>query len=648
MSTETKKSSPRNFNAAWWYSTAGVLVVAVILIGINYIARNVPAQADFTANKFYSLTEGTKKILAKIDTPVDATLFISESKDLPPELVSRVRDVENLLLQYEQNTPRNQLRFKKVYPTPDTEAAEQAALAGVNAENTKSGQQVYFTLSVSCLDKREAVEFLTLIQSGHEEQFEYEVSRAISNVLNDKRKILGVMSALQLSGGGMPNPMMGGGGARPWVFHQQLKRDYDVENVDLTAEKIDDKIDVLLVIHPAGITDLSQFAIDQFLLKGKPVVVMVDPHSIAAKISQGRQNPQMAMMGGGQTSSNLPKLLSNWGYTFDATQVVADMKFKTPLRGNRESPCFLTLNEAAMNKKDIITSQLSDVMFVFAGGFTGKAAEGLTEDILLRTSDQNQLVSPMEAENSDDSIVAKFKASGKEKILAARLTGKFKTAFPDGKPKKDETKKEEEKKPEEKKDEPKDESPPLKEMAEGKTGIVVLVADTDFIYDNFCVQMLGPQLAVPFNSNLPLALNIIDQVGGDTNLVQIRSRGSSRRPFTKINEIEAAANEKIRSRIEELQKKADEANRKLSELQAKKDPKQKNFLSPEQQNEIQEFRKEQADSSRNIRELKKEARKDIDSKLAAMKAWNIVGVPLLVALAGVSVALIRRTRTSAK
>ena len=257
----------------------------------------------------------------------------------------------------------------------------------------------------------------------------------------------------------------------------------------------------------------------------------------------------------------------------------------------------------------------------------------------------------MEAENAEESIMAKFKPEGRERILAVRLSGKFKTSFPgrqaeEGE-KKDEKKDGEKKEDEKKEEEKKDETPALKEMAEGKPGLLVLIADTDFLYDNFCVQMLGPQLAIPFNSNLPLAMNIIDQVGGDIDLIQIRSRGSNRRGFTEIDKIEAEANEKIRGQITELQGKADEANRKLNELQATKDPKQRAFLSPEQQNEIERFRKEQAEAGKDIRELKKGARKSIDSRLASMKFWNIVGVPVLVAALGVAVAVIRKKRTSA-
>jgi ABC-type uncharacterized transport system involved in gliding motility auxiliary subunit len=381
------------------------------------------------------------------------------------------------------------------------------------------------------------------------------------------------------------------------------------------------------------------------VLSGKPVVVMLDPHSIVGKMNAGRQNPQMPPMGGEQTSSSLPKLTAAWGYGFDATQVVADMLFKTPLRGNRESPAFLTLGEQAFNRKDPVTSGLGDLLFVFSGAFTGKPAEGLVEDVLLRTSSENEMVSPLEAENSDESIIQKFKSSGEAKSLAIRLTGKFKSAFPDGKPKATEPEDGDEPKPEaEKKDEA---STALKEMAAGKSGVVILVADSDFLYDNFSVQVMG-NMALPFNGNLPFGMNVLDQVAGDTRLLQVRSRNSNRRPFTRINAIETAANAKIQNEVAELQKQADEANAKLSELQAAKDPNQRNFMSPEQEAELETFRKNQANAQRRIRELRKEARADIDGTLASMKLWNILGTPLVVAVIGFAVFLFRRKSTSAK
>lgn len=643
MSTEkpTPAAPARKFGL---FTSVGVAAVGLLALGVIYLSRNVPLQIDFTENKFYSLTDGTRDILKNIDTEVKATLFVTEDKELSPGLISRVRDLEALLRQYESKAPKGHFVLRKVNPAPDTEGGEQASLAGVPVD----GKDVV-VLSVECLDKRENVDFLPLIGSQREEQAEYEVSRAVTNVLKgDTKKKIGVMSALPLMGS--QGPMMGPQ-QRPWIFFQQLKRDYEVKTIELTADTIDDDLDALVVVHPSGITETMQFEIDQFVLKGKPVVLMLDSHSLVGKASQSQMPPQMAMMNQGPVSSNAPKLVEAWGYSYDANNVVFDVLHKTRMAGGRESGVFLNLSGDSLNAKDPVTSGLNDVLFAFSGAFTGKAAAGLNEDILVQSSTQVQMVPGAQAESQEELLQQNFKAAPGEtaKILAVRLTGQFKTAFPDGKPKAEEKAQGDgDEGDDEKKDEAKSDEPAtLKAMAEGKSGLVVLVADTDFLYDRFSVQMLG-NMAMPFNGNLPFGLNLIDQVAGDVRLTQIRSRGPNRRPFTTIQEIEKEANAKIQGRIAELQTQADEANQRLNELQAAKDPQARNFLSPEQQQEIENFRKSQVEAQRNIRELRKQARSDVDSMLASLKLRNILGTPLLVALIGLGVFFFRRISTSAK
>lgn len=635
--SDAEKKSPMQLG--WLFSSVGVLAVAGIAGGFVLISHYLPWKHDFTANKVFSLTEGTRKIVKGVDTPVNIKLFVSDADEMPPELIGRLRDVESLLLQYEDISGK--VVFKKTVVKPDSDEEDAALLEGVSPQRAQKGN-IFFGISVSCLEKKEVIEFVPQVQ---DELMEYEVSRAISSVTAAKKKKLGLMSALPVAGGGMP--MMGGGG-RPWTFYSQISKDYEVKTVEVSATKIDDDIDVLFLLHPAGITDEGQYAVDQFIMKGKPVVAMVDSFSVAAQASQGRQQNPMMQQGGAQTSSSLPKLLSAWGYTYDSTNVLADRSLKTPLRGGKDSPFFLTIGPKNMNTKDVVTSQLGDAMFVLSGGFTGKAADGLTEEKLVFSSRENQMVPSMEAQQGqDEAVLKKFKSSDTERLLAFRLKGKFKTAFPDGKPKKEDKpadpSKPEEKKPEDKKDE----TPQIKEAE--KEGFVLLVADTDFLWDSFSVQVMG-NMAMPFNGNFPLGMNLIDQVTGDTNLVQIRSRGSSRRPFTTIKEIEAKANENIKSQVEGLQKEADEANTKIQELQSQKggDIRAQLTLSPAQKAELKNFEKKKGESMKKVREKQKEARADIDSKLFWIKFWNIASAPLLVALLGFVVVTIKKSRTSAK
>ena len=304
-------------------------------------------------------------------------------------------------------------------------------------------------------------------------------------------------------------------------------------------------------------------------------------------------------MGGG--GSSLDKLLKAWGIQFDTSKVVADLQFKMQLRGRngqpQEAPAWLALTADGINKDDVATSQIDNIWLPLCGAFTGTPVAGLKETVLLHSSKDSQLVDAMLANLSGENIMKEFKPSGVNYTLAIRLTGKFKTAFPDGEPqdKKDEkTDKKRDKKPDEKKA---DDS--LKETKGDNT--VVLFGDADMLYDPFTMRRIDSPfgaMQMAMNANLNLAQNLVEQMTGDSNLIAVRSRATLTRPFTRVKEMEAAANEKFQSEIKRLEDSAAEAQRKINELQAqKKDKDQRFILSPEQRAELEKLRKEEAETA---------------------------------------------------
>ena len=235
----------------------------------------------------------------------------------------------------------------------------------------------------------------------------------------------------------------------------------------------------------------------------------------------------------------------------------------------------------------------------------------------------------MTAQFSPQKITDDFKPSNTEYALAIRLQGKFKTAFPEGKPAEAAA----DDKDKEKKDEKKAADNSLKES---KTdGVVILIGDVDFLFDNFCVQ-INPLfgVATPINGNLGLAQNMVEQLAGDANLVGTRSRGALRRPFTVMQKMQVEAEDAGRGEIQKLNQELQNAQNQLNELQAKKEPGQRLILSPEQQTKIAEFQKKQRDTQRKLRELRKNLRQDIDSLETKLKVANIGAVPALVILRG--------------
>jgi len=625
------------------FSTVGVGIMFAILMAANIIFGVVRTRIDLTQEKLYTLSAGTRAILARVDTPVRIRFYCTRGENaMPVQLKTYAQRVEDLLTEYAQNA-KGKVTIEKLDPQPDSDAEESATLDGVEGQNLDLTTKVFLGLAMSCLDAKEAIPFLA---PDRERLLEYDISRALARVIQPEKPVIGAMSALPIFGQPM-NPMMmrmGQQGQEPWIFLSELKRDFTVRQVEMTADKIDDDIKVLLVIHPRDITDAAQFAIDQFVLRGGKLAVFVDPLSIA----DNRNSPMNPMQRATSSGSSVDKLFKAWGLEFDSGKVVADMNFVSRLRGQdgrpQAAPAVLSLTPEAINGDDVVSSQLDNLLVPYPGGLTGTPPPGLKQTVLLKTSSEAQLVDKMMAEFSGEQVAKDFKGSGKQYSLAVRLAGKFKTAFPDGKPAASAPKPGEEPKPE---TAPAGEA--LKESA--KESAVIVIADSDILFDPVVGQvqnMFGQRIVIPQNQNLTLVQAIVEQLAGDNNLIGVRSRATLNRPFTVVKKIQANAEENYRSKIRDLEASLSDAQQKLNELQKTKQQGQRYILSPEQQTELTNFRKKEADVKRELKEVRKRLRRDIDSLENRLKWLNIAGMPLLVTISGVSLAFMKRKRTAAK
>ena len=614
------------------FSAAGVIAMFIVLVAINFIAAHFKERIDLTQEKAYTLSAGTRAILAKLDTPVQIRFYVSQrATDMPVSLKTYAQRVDDLLGEYRQAS-RGLIEIQKLDPEPDSEAEDSARLDGVQGEQLPNGERIYLGLSDTMLDQKQAIPFLT---PDRERLLEYDISRAIARVSAAKKPTIGVMSPLPIMG--MPNPMMqmGQRGEKPWAFITELKRDFDVKEVPITADAIPEDVRVLIVIHPRGITDATQFAIDQFVLRGGRLLAFLDPKAILDRSGEG-----MGAMG---SASGLDKLLKAWGISFDTSKVVADMNYVARTRQGR-APAILALTEKAMNKDDIVTANADNVVMALAGTFSGTPAPGLKETVLIKSSKDSELVDGMMAQFGGESIATNFTPSGKEFPLAVRLAGKFKTAFPAGKPKG-------EAKPNEKRNE-KEEKPAPALRASTTDTTVVLVGDTDMIQDPIAIREVqnpfGQHWILPTNGNLSFAQSIVEQLSGDSNLIAVRSRASRERPFTVVKKIQADAEANYRSKIKELEGSLAETQRKMNELQKGKETGQRFILSPEQQKELANFQKKEVDVKAQLKTVRKQVRAEIDSLETRVEWLNIAAMPAVVALSGLALAFLKRRRMRAQ
>ena len=621
------------------YSTAGVALVFIAVVGANLIFSPVRARVDLTADRLHTLSDGTKAILTKLDAPIQVRLYVSQGKDrMPSAIQPYVQRVEDLLAEFKAQSKGN-LEIKKFDPEPDSETEDSAKLDGIEPISLQqmSAEPFYLGLAIEYAPQKVAIPFLS---PQREKLLEYDLARAITQVLSTNKPVIGVMSPLQVMGGFNPMAMQMGRQpqqSEPWVFVNELKRDFDVQTVGMDVDKIDDNIKVLVVLHPKDITPKAEFAIDQFVLRGGKLVAFLDALCLA---DNRNPNPMGFNLGGGST---FPKLLKHWGYEFDTSKVVSDTDYMRQLQGRdgrpQLVPSFLFLNANAINKDDAVTGQLDDVWLPFAGAFTGKAVDGLKADVLFHSSKNSQLTDGVTSQLNGGKVVDEFKPSGVEYSLGLRLTGKFKSAFPDGNPSDTNSVAGATNAPA---------GGFLKEAT--AEGAVYLVGDADLLSDQFSVrvdQMF--RMAYPLNGNLTFMQNLIEQATGDANLITVRSRASLRRPFTVVQEMESKARIAYQAKIESLDKKLQDLQSKLNDFQIKKEGNTaKIILSPEQQQALKQVNEEQANTRKELRKERRNLRLEVESLENRLKWLNIAAMPLLVTATGIGLAVTRRKRTSAR
>jgi ABC-type uncharacterized transport system involved in gliding motility auxiliary subunit len=633
----------------YFFSALGAVILFVILVTFNWIAARAKVRVDLTAEHAYTLSKGTKEILGKLDSQVQIRFYFSRSDNhMPLPLKLYAQRVEDLLEEYRQHS-NGHVEIQKLDPIPDSDAEESARIDNIDPFLSQEGDNLYLGLSFTLGKQKETLPLLepTLERLAKREQLlEYQISRAITRVVTPDKPTIGLMTALPVMGS---SPMMrrpGQQAAEAWYFYKELQKSFNITQVETSAEKIPDNLKVLVVIHPKGLSDATQYALDQFVLRGGKLVAFLDP---LAALDPAAGGP----MGGATSSSSLDKLLKAWGLSFESTKVLADMTYVARTQEGR-MPTVLALTDQAVDPNDVLTSGMDNLFMAFAGTFSGKAADGLKEDILIKSSAKSQLVEPASAQQGGQKLIQDFSPSGVEYPIAVRLSGKFKTAFAEGKPKAPEPKPEDAK-PGEPKPEKKPEAaaePGLKESA--VEGTVILVGDTDFLQDPLATdremnRMTGQPVYITRNANIPFAQGAIEQLAGDSSLIAVRSRASRERPFTVVKKLEADAESRSQSKIKEYEANAADVDRKLMELLRTKSggPGQTLILPPEQAQEIKNLRAKQAETRKALKEEKKTLRSEVDSLENRVKWYNIAVMPCVVIVVGIILAIQRRRKQAA-
>lgn len=616
-------------------STFGTAILLVIIILLNVFLSYTNLRLDLTADQLYSLSKGTKEILSRMEQPVTVKFFYSRSMpNLPADLKIYAQQVLDFLSEYER-TGRGKIKIETYDPKPDSDEEEWAQRYGIRPVQTPTGERIYAGLVFQALDQEEKMEVL---DPSREKLLEYDLTRIVQRLQSAQKKQIAIITSLPVFGA-FPNPMMADApqGQEPWYFITELKKTYAVRPIDPTEEKLEPTPDLLLILHPRDLNPRLQYAIDQYVLAGGKALAFVDPFCLIESIQTRQQ-----MMA--PSRSSLEKLLKAWGLSLDAAKIVADLDQFTRVRGPNglpeDSPVWISTRNPSFNKNDIVTSQLKSMLFPLAGAIQKTPDTDYLFEPLIQSSENAGLMQSYVASFGTMAVRREFTPEGKRLNLAVRVRGKFKTAFPEGRPR--------ETTPAVNQPNP---SSAAHLAAAKENSMVIVVADADFLADPFYIQksnFLGSVVANIFNDNLNFVANACETLSGSEALINLRSRGSFERPFTVVRELERQAQTRWLAKEKELVEKAEQANRKLHQLEQQKSASQKTLLSPEQEAEIERFKEERRQINLELKEVRKNLRADIEALGTKLKVINILLMPLLVAAAGIVFGVYRQKRTRKK
>ncbi len=629
--TSTKHNSSKMGGIA--ASLASVLLFGVILVAVNFISGFAVLRTDLTAEKLFTLSEGTRAVLGKIPDKTRLKFYFSRSMGNVPFLYKQYgKRVEEFLGEYVANS-RGMLELEILDPQPDTDVEEWAVKYGLAAAGLPTGEKFYLGMVALAADKEEVIPFFAV---DREEFLEYDITRAIVQVANSKKPTIGILSSLPvLRVDNMPMMQPQPGQPDDWLFVKELRKNFQVRRVEETTQAIDADINLLMVIHPKNLSEATIYAIDQFVVKGGRAIVMVDPMCMADNQQQAA-NPFMGMM---NRSSEVPALFKAWGIDFATAKIAADVNSATQVNmgphGLGNHPLWLSLKGDSFNREAAVSGKLNGMLLVNAGILSKASTNSFEFTNILQTTAAGNETDMMKAMSTPEEIIRNLPSAGSSKTLAAMVRGEFASAFaeppalpaPEGETE-DAKKAREAKHAEMKK----------QHVAKAASPVsVMVVADVDFLQNDYSVRAVnffGSLLLQPLNDNLAFISNSVDLLAGSSDLIAVRSRSRSNRSFTKVEEIEREAQKKWQEEEIGLTRKLEEIQNRINQLQSQKKDGERLILSAEQRSEVDKARAEQSETMRRRREIRKLLRQDIESLGVKVTFVNLLFVPLLVMIAG--------------
>ncbi len=592
-----------------WYSTSALILLAILFLALTMLSGTflTGARLDLTQQRLYTLSPGTINLLRAIDEPVTIEFFFSEgaSSELPM-VRNFARRVQELLDEMARHA-NGGLQVRRIDPRPFSEEEDRAVLMGLQGVPVGAGGDTLYLglVGTNMIDGREVLPF---VSPARESFLEYELARMIYILSQPSRPRVGLLSALPMDGG---MDFQTGRTLEPWAIYEEIQELFEVETIDIGAAALPEDLDVLVLVHPRNLEPELLSDIERFMLAGGRLLAFLDPHA-EADPGPDPTDPMGAMTA--DVYSTLEPLLEAWGILFSVDDFVVDLGLalqvglqqgQPPVR----HPAILGVTADHMSRDDVITGELEVINMASVGWFELHEDSSLSKVPLLFSSrSADRLDTERLRFLSDPGLLAdEMGATGERHVFAARFSGEVDAVL----------------------------------TREDHNGLprgniqAILVADTDFLSDRFWVQrqrFFGTTLLDPFANNADFVINAIDNLLGNADLISVRSRGTSLRPFTLVDELRRSAEQRLRVTEQRLEAELAETERRLGELQEARGDADLAVLTAQQEAEIDRFIAQRVELRQQLRQVRRDLDRDIEALGTRVKAINIALMPIMVTL----------------
>ena len=613
-----------------------IIILAIIgFLSFNILNKNFfkNMRFDLTKSNVYTLSSGTKSILHSIKEPLNFKLFYTKQiGDTNPVYQNYYNKVKELLEQYVLLS-NNKIQLKIYNPEPFSNEEDQALEHGMQGVEILQGVYGYFGLVAS--NSTDDEEKIIFFDSNRESFLEYDLSKIVSNLANPNRRVIGLYTNLPVLG--TFNPLAKSRDAAsipPWIVYNRIKEFFEVKRIHEKTRKISDDLELIMIIHPQEVPERILYMFDQFVLRGGKLLIFLDPN---AEVERFRTEQQQSTSVSRNNSSTLKELLDRWGVELVEDKVVGDLLSARRVSiGTDAQPsvtdyiAWLDIKSEYIDSSHQATSKVKNLTFATAGILKHNNRNSIEFKKLVWSTKQSMQIDVEEVRSSPDptTLLRNFVPSNEELVLAAEINGNFVSNFPDGPPKTD-------------RDNFKKENHLQNSV---KPSSLIIVSDVDMLYDEYWIRFTESG-AAPISNNADFAINLLEYLNGTEDLIGLRGKGTSLATFTRVERIQKEAEQKYRSKEQELLDKLNDYQQKLKKIESGKGNEEgKDIISEDETSEIEKFRSEMVRVRTELRQVQNALRVNIEKLDSQLKFFNIFLVPILLVILSIILSLIRRKK----